>query len=135
MNRRTFLGGSIFTGVAMAADHPVPVKVPRATSGDPVEPEWKEKLLFQKPVQQAICRGLIGLCVGRALGRVCGGWIAAQKALNQAADFIGRPVGGGAGGVGCSSGVSAREAQALEHAADLAGGAAFTLEDSASAGA
>src|SRR3989449_3470998 len=44
MNRRNFLAGAVFGGVAAAGDHPVPVKVPRATSGDPVEPEWKERL-------------------------------------------------------------------------------------------
>ncbi len=44
MNRRNFLAGVFFGGAAMAGDHPVPVKVPRATSGDPIEPEWKERL-------------------------------------------------------------------------------------------
>src|SRR5437762_6528677 len=44
MNRRTFLASAVLEGVAAAGDHPVPVKVPRATSGDPVEPDWKERL-------------------------------------------------------------------------------------------
>ena len=47
MNRRNFLSAAVVSGIAMRAadtDHPVPVKNPRATSGDAVEPEWKERL-------------------------------------------------------------------------------------------
>src|SRR5262245_27033021 len=48
MNRRTFLAAAASVA-PLAADatrpgHPVPVKTPRATSGDPVEPDWKERL-------------------------------------------------------------------------------------------
>src|SRR5204863_11873 len=51
MNRRKFLAGAVFGGIAVAGDHPVPVKVPRATSGDPVEPEWNERLMGEPKVE------------------------------------------------------------------------------------
>ena len=49
MNRRNFfrsaaLGGLALRGSAASSEHPVPVKVPRSTSGDPVEPDWAERL-------------------------------------------------------------------------------------------
>src|SRR6185369_9910464 len=64
MNRRKFLAtaasGSAALGSAarLAADatggeHPVPVKSPRATSGDPVEPQWKERLTITVGPQKA----------------------------------------------------------------------------------
>ena len=55
MKRRTFLTTAASSGIAMAAssDYPVPVKTPRATSGDPVEPEWKEKLTITVGPQKA----------------------------------------------------------------------------------
>ena len=54
MNRRRFFtaaaSGFAIGGVAplladdRRAEHPVPVRTPRATSGDPVEPDWAERL-------------------------------------------------------------------------------------------
>jgi Right handed beta helix region len=49
MNRRNFLQATAFGGAALESsaattDHPVPVKTPRATSGDPVEPNWTQRL-------------------------------------------------------------------------------------------
>jgi parallel beta helix pectate lyase-like protein len=49
MNRRNFLQAAAFGGAALRSsadttDHPVPVKTPRATSGDPVEPNWTQRL-------------------------------------------------------------------------------------------
>src|SRR5438034_11523209 len=49
MHRRNFMraaltSGLAFRGFAATSDHPVPVKTPRATSGDPVEPDWAERL-------------------------------------------------------------------------------------------
>jgi len=47
MNRRTFLTAAVSGSAAMGAantEHPVPVRTPRATSGDAIEPEWKERL-------------------------------------------------------------------------------------------
>ena len=48
MNRRNFFQavaiGSGALRSSAAADHPVPVKTPRATSGDPVEPNWTQRL-------------------------------------------------------------------------------------------
>jgi hypothetical protein len=54
MNRREFItaalstmtiGGAALSGAATtASEHPVPVTKPRATSGDPVEPNWPQRL-------------------------------------------------------------------------------------------
>jgi hypothetical protein len=49
MNRRNFLQAAAFGGAALQSsaattDHPVPVRTPRATSGDPVEPNWTQRL-------------------------------------------------------------------------------------------
>ncbi|MEO7652163.1 MAG: right-handed parallel beta-helix repeat-containing protein [Bryobacteraceae bacterium] len=54
MNRRNFLTTAVSSSAAMggaariaagaATEHPVPVRSPRATSGDAIEPEWKERL-------------------------------------------------------------------------------------------
>jgi hypothetical protein len=38
---------------ATTNEHPVPVKVPRATSGDPIEPEWRESLTLTVGPQKA----------------------------------------------------------------------------------
>jgi len=57
MNRRSFLAavGSVapLAADALRNDHPVPVKNPRATSGDPVEPDWKERLTLTVGPDQA----------------------------------------------------------------------------------
>jgi hypothetical protein len=51
MNRRNFLTAAVSSAAASASDsrppageHAVPVRNPRATSGDALEPEWKERL-------------------------------------------------------------------------------------------
>ena len=49
MNRRNFMQSAAFSGVALRSaaattGHPVPVKTPRSTSGDPVEPNWAQRL-------------------------------------------------------------------------------------------
>jgi hypothetical protein len=49
MNRRKFIHAAAFSGLASrsfaaTSEHPVPVKTPRATSGDPVEPDWDQRL-------------------------------------------------------------------------------------------
>ncbi|HTM49210.1 MAG TPA: right-handed parallel beta-helix repeat-containing protein [Bryobacteraceae bacterium] len=51
MKRRNFLTAAVSSAAALAGDsrpaageHPVPVRNPRATSGDALEPEWKERL-------------------------------------------------------------------------------------------
>src|SRR5208283_5141603 len=52
MNRRDFVAaalGSVAVGsaglrAASASEDAVPVKIPRATSGDPIEPNWAERL-------------------------------------------------------------------------------------------
>ena len=49
MNRRNFIHAAAFSalafrGSAATSEHPVPVKTPRATSGDPVEPDWDQRL-------------------------------------------------------------------------------------------
>src|SRR5579863_4410879 len=64
MNRRKFLTTAASSSIAMgtaarlgagpaSSDYPVPVKTPRSTSGDPVEPEWKEKLTITVGPQKA----------------------------------------------------------------------------------
>src|SRR5207237_7722088 len=70
------LAGAVFGGVAAAGDHPVPVKVPRATSGDPVEPEWKERLT---------------ITVGPSKADLVG---ASEKVVQAAVDSIARWGGG-----------------------------------------
>ena len=68
MNRRTFLSTAASAGMAVgsaarlgagttANEHPVPVKVPRATSGDPVEPDWRESLTITVGPQKADLAG------------------------------------------------------------------------------
>jgi hypothetical protein len=68
MNRRTFLSTAASGGMAVgsaarlgagttANEHPVPVKVPRATSGDPVEPDWRESLTITVGPQKADLAG------------------------------------------------------------------------------
>src|SRR5438045_7501829 len=68
MNRRSFLitalsstaaiGTAARLGAdAIGSDHPVPVKSPRATSGDPVEPDWKERLTITVGPQKADLAG------------------------------------------------------------------------------
>lgn len=52
MNRRNFMTAALFGGAAMA-ENPVPVKVPRATSGDPVEPAWNEYITVTVGPQKA----------------------------------------------------------------------------------
>src|SRR5260370_38783080 len=42
---------------ATTNEHPVPVKIPRATSGDPVEPEWRESLTITVGPQKADLTG------------------------------------------------------------------------------
>ena len=49
MNRRNFIHAAAFGGLALrgsaaTSEHPVPVKTPRATSGDTVEPDWDQRL-------------------------------------------------------------------------------------------
>jgi hypothetical protein len=49
MNRRNFFQSAAFGGVALRSpaattEHPVPVKTPRSTSGDPIEPNWIQRL-------------------------------------------------------------------------------------------
>jgi hypothetical protein len=49
MNRRNFFQSAAFGGVALRSsaattEHPVPVKSPRSTSGDPIEPNWIQRL-------------------------------------------------------------------------------------------
>ena len=51
MNRRSFLGSAGLGGMVLRrsvanTQHPVPVKSPRATSGDPVEPDWAQRLTY-----------------------------------------------------------------------------------------
>jgi hypothetical protein len=64
MNRRKFLSTAASTSMAMGSaarlasaattnEHPVPVKIPRATAGDPVEPDWKESLTITVGPQKA----------------------------------------------------------------------------------
>src|SRR5215471_848509 len=84
MNRRRFLAtaASAITSVApLAADtarveHPVPVKSPRATSGDTIEPDWKERLT---------------LTVGPAKADLVG---SSEKVIQAAVDSIARWGGG-----------------------------------------
>ena len=60
MNRRKFFSIVGASGIAMGAtvnEHPVPVKTPRATSGDPVEPEWRESLTITVGPQKADLTG------------------------------------------------------------------------------
>jgi len=68
MNRRKFLSTAASGGMAAgsatrlgagttANEHPVPVKVPRATSGDPVEPDWRESLTITVGPQKADLAG------------------------------------------------------------------------------
>ena len=42
--RSTAIGAALVRGLADTTDHPVPVRNPRSTSGDPVEPEWSRRL-------------------------------------------------------------------------------------------
>src|SRR5437762_2074446 len=49
MNRRNFLQSAALSAVALRSpaattEHPVPVKAPRSTSGDPIEPDWAQRL-------------------------------------------------------------------------------------------
>jgi hypothetical protein len=49
MNRRNFIQSAAFGSVALrspaaTSEHPVPVKTPRSTSGDPIEPNWTQRL-------------------------------------------------------------------------------------------
>ena len=49
MNRRNFIQSAAFGSVALRSpaattEHPVPVKTPRSTSGDPIEPNWTQRL-------------------------------------------------------------------------------------------
>lgn len=49
MNRRSFLQSAAFSGAALRihaapSEHPLPVKTPRSTSGDPIEPNWAQRL-------------------------------------------------------------------------------------------
>src|ERR1700704_5137431 len=66
MNRRKFLSTAASGGMGSATrlgagttanEHPVPVKVPRATSGDPVEPDWRESLTITVGPQKADLAG------------------------------------------------------------------------------
>src|SRR5262245_24413886 len=84
MNRRRFLAAAA-SGVGGAArlaadatrvEHPVPVRSPRATSGDPVEPDWKEHLT---------------LTVGPAKADLVG---STEKVIQAAVDSIARWGGG-----------------------------------------
>ena len=63
MNRRDFvtttfssvaIGSAALRGIgARASEHRVPVKVPRATSGDHIEPDWADRLTFTVGPQKA----------------------------------------------------------------------------------
>lgn len=64
MNRRSFLTTAAFSGAAaggfarlganeISSDPPTPVRTPRATSGDPVEPDWAERLTITVGPQKA----------------------------------------------------------------------------------
>jgi parallel beta helix pectate lyase-like protein len=68
MNRRKFLSTAASTSMALGSaarlgsaatvnEHPVPVKTPRATSGDPVEPDWRESLTITVGPQKADLAG------------------------------------------------------------------------------
>jgi hypothetical protein len=68
MNRRKFLSTAASTSMAIGSaarlgsaattnEHPVPVKIPRATSGDPVEPDWRESLTITVGPQKADLAG------------------------------------------------------------------------------
>jgi hypothetical protein len=81
MNRRKFLSTAASSGMAMgsaarlgagaAADaHPVLVKIPRATSGDPVEPEWRESLTITVGPQKADLAGTTEKVVQAAVDSV-----------------------------------------------------------------
>jgi hypothetical protein len=87
MNRRNFLvaaafGGSAMTSTALSAtdapagEHPVPVKNPRSTSGDSVEPAWDERLT---------------ITVGPANADLVG---SNEKAIQAAVDSVARWGGG-----------------------------------------
>ena len=88
MNRRKFLATAVSGSVVVqtaarlagadagAVDRPVPVKIPRATSGDPVEPDWKERLTITVGQQKA---DLVG---------------STQKVVQAAVDSIARWGGG-----------------------------------------
>ena len=81
MNRRNFFQTAAFGGVALRSpgattDHPVPVKVPRATSGDPIEPNWDQRLT---------------LTVGPKAGDLVG---STEKVVQAAVDSIARWGGG-----------------------------------------
>jgi Right handed beta helix region len=73
MNRRTFISTAACSGMALGAatnEHPVPVKVPRATSGDPVEPEWREALTITVGPQKADLAGTTEKVVQAAVDSV-----------------------------------------------------------------
>ena len=58
MHRRNFMraalaSGVAFRGLAATTEHPVPVKSPRATSGDSVEPDWKQRLTISVGPREA----------------------------------------------------------------------------------
>lgn len=79
MNRRHFLSRAAWGAAALgraAGQHPVPVKAPRATSGDSVEPEWAERLT---------------ITVGHDKADICG---AGEKAIQAAVDSAARWGGG-----------------------------------------
>jgi hypothetical protein len=87
MNRRNFLTTAGASGIALGssatvraeappAGHALPVTTPRATSGDPVEPEWKERLTITVGPENA---DLVGTN---------------EKAIQAAVDSIGRWGGG-----------------------------------------
>jgi hypothetical protein len=86
MNRRDFVatafstmtaGGAALRAASANADEaPVPVKVPRATSGDPVEPNWDERLTLTVGPEKA---DLVGTN---------------EKAIQAAVDYVARFGGG-----------------------------------------
>jgi Right handed beta helix region len=87
MNRRNFLTAAVPSAAAMGSltrlaaggatgEHPVPVLNPRATSGDTVEPEWKERLT---------------ITVGTAKADLVG---STEKVVQAAVDSIARWGGG-----------------------------------------
>lgn len=87
MNRRNFLTTTALGSAAMSSaatpgagtttsEHPVPVKEPRATSGDPVEPVWSESLT---------------ITVGPQKGDLVG---STEKVIQAAVDSVARWGGG-----------------------------------------
>src|SRR4030095_6472319 len=68
--------GTALGSAAAPTDHPVPVKTPRSTSGDPVEPNWSQRLT---------------LTVGRQGADLVG---STEKVVQAAVDSIARWGGG-----------------------------------------